>query len=142
MMCDIVIAAENARCGQPELNLGTMPGAGGTQRLPRLVGRGRALDIMLTARQVPADEAHDIGLVDRLAKGSALDDALALAEQLVKGVSLPAQLAVVRSVDAAAELSLADGLVFEAEQEQGLFEDGEAAEGIDAFVNKRRPTFA
>jgi enoyl-CoA hydratase len=142
MACTLRVAGPGAKLGLPEVKLGLIPGAGGTQRLPRLVGRGRALDIMLTARQVPADEAHDIGLVDRLAKGSALDDALALAEELVKGVSLPAQLAVVRSVDAAAELSLRDGLVFEAEQEQGLFEHGEAAEGIDAFVNKRRPTFA
>jgi enoyl-CoA hydratase len=96
---------------------------------------------MLTARQVPADEAHAIGLVDRLAKESARDDALALAEELVKGISLPAQLAVVRTVDAAAEMTLVDGLAYEAEQEQGLFEDGEAAEGIDAFVAKRKPSF-
>jgi enoyl-CoA hydratase len=96
---------------------------------------------MLTARQVQAREALEIGLVDRLADGPALRAALDLAGELARA-SLPAQLAVVRSVDAAAELPLAQGMVFEAEQEQGLFEHGEAAEGINAFIAKRRPDFA
>jgi enoyl-CoA hydratase len=141
MACTMRVAGPGARLGLPEVKLGLIPGAGGTQRLPRLVGRGRALDIMLTARQVEPAEALSIGLVDRLTDGEALKAALELAEQLV-GASLPAQLAVVRSVDAAFELPLAEGMVFEAEQEQGLFEHGEAAEGISAFVAKRRPDFA
>lgn len=141
MACTLRVAGPAARLGLPEVKLGLIPGAGGTQRLPRLVGRGRALDIMLTARQVGAAEAYEIGLVDRLAEGSAVTAALALADELV-GASLPAQLAVVRSVDAAGELSLEAGMAFEAQQEQGLFEHGEAAEGISAFVGKRRPSFA
>jgi enoyl-CoA hydratase len=140
MACTMRVAGPSARLGLPEVKLGLIPGAGGTQRLPRLVGRGRALDIMLTARQVDAAEAHAIGLVDRLADAEALKTALALAEELVDA-SLPAQRAVVRSVDAADELPLPQGMIFEAEQEQGLFEDGEAAEGIAAFVGKRRPNF-
>lgn len=141
MACTMRVAGPGARLGLPEVKLGLIPGAGGTQRLPRLVGRGRALDIMLTARQVPAREALEIGLVDRLADGSALDAALGLAGELALA-SLPAQLAVVRSVDAASERPLAEGMAFEAAQEQGLFEHGEAAEGIDAFLAKRRPAFA
>jgi 3-hydroxyacyl-CoA dehydrogenase len=141
LACHFRVAVKEAKLGLPEVKLGLIPGAGGTQRLPRLVGRGRALDIMLTARQVPADEAYAIGLVDRLAKESARDDAIALAEELVKGISLPAQLAVVRTVDAADDRPMTEGMQYEADQEQGLFEDGEAAEGIDAFVNKRKPAF-
>jgi enoyl-CoA hydratase len=123
------------------VKLGLIPGAGGTQRLPQLVGRGRALDIMLTARQVAADEALAIGLVDRLAEGDALKAALELARDLVTS-SLPAQLAVVRSVDAAFAMPLAEGFEVEKAEEQGLFETGEAAEGIDAFIAKRPPDFA
>lgn len=141
LACTLRVAGARARMGLPEVKLGLIPGAGGTQRLPRLVGHGRALDIMLTARQVAVDEAHAMGLVDRVASGAALDAALDLATELV-GSSLPAQLAVVRSVTAASELPLEQGMRFEAEQEQELFEHGEAAEGIAAFVGKRRPDFA
>lgn len=141
MACTLRVAGAGARLGLPEVRLGLIPGAGGTQRLPQLVGRGRALDLMLTARQVPAAEAHAIGLVDRLADGDVDAAALDLARELV-GASLPAQLAVVRTVDAAFELPLVEGFAFEAAQEQGLFTDGEAAEGIAAFVGKRRPDFA
>lgn len=141
MACTMRVAGPGARLGLPEVKLGLIPGAGGTQRLPRLVGRGRALDIMLTARQVEAREALEIGLVDRLTPGSAVEAALELASKLA-AASLPAQLAVVRSVDVSTELPLAEGMAFEAEQEQGLFQHGEAAEGISAFVAKRRPNFA
>jgi enoyl-CoA hydratase/carnithine racemase len=96
---------------------------------------------MLTARQVDATEARSIGLVDRLSGGDVLKEALALANELVSS-SLPAQLAVVRTVDAAFELPLADGIAFERAQEQGLFEHGEAAEGIEAFIAKRPPNFS
>lgn len=142
MACTLRVAGARARLGLPEVKLGLIPGAGGTQRLPQLVGRGRALDIMLTARQVPADEAYRIGLVDRLVDGDVLKAALELASELTEGISLPAQLAVVRTVDAAFEMPLEEGFAFEAEQEQGLFEDGEAAEGIKAFIAKRAPDFA
>jgi enoyl-CoA hydratase len=140
MGCTMRVAGPSARLGLPEVRLGLIPGAGGTQRLTQLVGRGRAIDIMVTARQVEAAEALTIGLVDRLTDGDVAKAALELAHELVK-FSLPAQLAAVRTVDAAFELPLADGIAFERAQEQGLFETGEAAEGIAAFVAKRRPDF-
>ena len=140
MACTMRVSGSSSKFGLPEVKLGLIPGAGGTQRLPQLVGRGRALDIMLTARQVDAVEALAIGLVDRLTDGDVVKEALALAAELVPS-SLPAQLAVVRSVDAAFELPLAEGISFERDQEQGLFEHGEAAEGIEAFIAKRPPRF-
>lgn len=140
MACTMRVSGRRGSFGLPEVKLGLIPGAGGTQRLPRLVGRGRALDIMLTARQVPPAEALAIGLVDRVVEGDVVEAALTLAGEL-SGSSLPAQLAVVRSVDASFELPLAEGSRYEADQEAGLFADGEAAEGIAAFLEKRRPDF-
>ena len=141
MACTMRVSGPRARFGLPEVKLGLIPGAGGTQRLPRLVGRGRALEIMLTARQVRADEALAIGLVDRLADGDVVKEAHALAAELVTS-SLPAQLAVVRAVNAAFELPPDEGLRCEALLVQRLFVDGEAAEGIRAFIAKRPPDFA
>jgi enoyl-CoA hydratase len=138
--CTLRVAGTAGRFGLPEVKLGLIPGAGGTQRLPRLVGRGRALDIMLTARQVAAEEAYRIGLVDRLTDGDATAAALTFAHELL-GPSLPAQLSVVRTVDAAFDLPLAEGARYEVDQIQALFEGGEAAEGISAFVEKRKPQF-
>ena len=140
MACTMRVSGPSSRFGLPEVKLGLIPGAGGTQRLPRLVGRGRAMDIILTARQVDATEALSIGLVDRLTDGDVVKEALALAAELVTS-SLPAQLAVVRTVDAAFDLSLAEGNGVERAEEQGLFEHGEAAEGIRAFIEKRPPSF-
>jgi enoyl-CoA hydratase/carnithine racemase len=142
LACTLRVAGAQARFGLPEVKLGLIPGAGGTQRLPRLVGRGRALDIMLTGRQVPAEEAVAIGLVSRLAaSGRAQDEALTLAGELSR-LSRPAQQAVIAAVDASQQTSLADGLAYEAGQVNSLFETGEAKEGIAAFVEKRRPNFA
>ncbi|MFR9807385.1 enoyl-CoA hydratase/isomerase family protein [Pseudonocardia sp. RS010] len=136
------VSGADAKYGLPEVRLGLIPGAAGTQRLPRLVGRGRAIDIMATARQVPADEAAAIGLVDRLVEaGRAREAALELAGQL-SGLSRPALAAVVRTVDAAFDLPFADGKRYEVEQIQELFESGEAQEGITAFLEKRAPKFA
>jgi enoyl-CoA hydratase len=135
------VAGAEARFGLPEVKLGLIPGAGGTQRLPRLVGRGRAVDIMATARQVPTDEAAAIGLVDRaVPAGSARSAAEELAAQLV---ALPRTAidAVVRCADAAFDLPLPEGLGFEVDRIQELFEHGEAAEGITAFLEKRPPKF-
>jgi enoyl-CoA hydratase len=134
------VASRKARLGLPEGNLGLIPGAGGTQRLPRLVGRGRALDIMLTARHVEGDEALAIGLVDRIVDHDVVEAALDLAYALAQG-SLPTLLAVVRTVDAADQMSLPDGIRFEANQIAALFSDGEASEGISAFIEKRSPRF-
>lgn len=142
MAATMRVSGADARYGLPEVRLGLIPGAAGTQRLPRLVGRGRAIDIMATARQVPADEAKAIGLVDRLVPaGEARDAALQLAAQLA-GLSRPALAAVVRTVDAAFDLPFADGTRYEVEQIQELFETGEAREGITAFLEKRSPKFA
>jgi enoyl-CoA hydratase/carnithine racemase len=141
LACTMRVSGSRGRFGLPEVKLGLIPGAGGTQRLPRLVGRGRALDIMLTARQVLAEEALAIGLADRLTHGDVVKEALALAAELVTS-SLPAQLAVVRAVNAAFELPPDEGFRYEALLEQGLFTDGEAAEGIRAFIAKRPPDFA
>ena len=142
MACHLRVGGADAKLGLPEVRLGLIPGAGGTQRLPRLVGRGRALDIMLTGRQVPADEALTMGLIDRLvSSGTALEAALKLAAELV-GVSLPAQRAVIRTVDAAFDTPLDEGLRYEVAQEQLLFEEGEAKEGITAFLEKRAPKFS
>ncbi|MFF3380422.1 enoyl-CoA hydratase/isomerase family protein [Streptomyces sp. NPDC002680] len=142
MACTLRVAGADARFGLPEVKLGLIPGAGGTQRLPRLVGRGRALDIMLTGRQVPAAEAHAIGLADRLTDaGKAEAAALELAEKLVT-LSRPALVAVIRTVDAAFDLPLEQGFRYEVEQEQELFEAGEAQEGLTAFLEKRPPKFA
>lgn len=141
MACTLRVAGTESLLGLPEVNLGLIPGAGGTQRLPRLVGRGRALDIMLTARKVKADEALRIGLIDRLVPaGTASEAARELARELC-GPSAPAQQAVVRTVDAAYERPLSDGLGYEVEQIQELFERGEAVEGIRAFIAKRAPEF-
>ncbi|HET7399093.1 MAG TPA: enoyl-CoA hydratase-related protein [Intrasporangium sp.] len=142
MACHLRVAGAEARLGLPEVRLGLIPGAGGTQRLPRLVGRGRALDIMLTARQVCAEEALTMGLIDRLVPaGTALEAALGLADELL-AMSLPALQAVVRTVDAAFGLPASAGFAFEVAQEQALFEGGEAKEGIAAFLQKRPPKFA
>ncbi len=141
MACTLRVAGAGARFGLPEVKLGLIPGAGGTQRLPRLVGRGRALDIMLTARQVAAPEAHAIGLVDRLtADGKAEQEALKLAAEL-RGMSQPALHAVARTVDASFDLPLVEGFAYEVAQEQELFESGEAKEGLMAFLEKRPPNF-
>jgi enoyl-CoA hydratase len=129
MAATMRVSGADARFGLPEVKLGLIPGAAGTQRLPRLVGRGRAIDIMATARQVPAEEAKAIGLVDRLVPaGGAREAALELAT-------------VLRTVDAAFDLPFPDGQQFEIEQIQQLFEHGEAAEGIAAFLEKRAPKF-
>jgi enoyl-CoA hydratase/carnithine racemase len=142
LACTMRIGSESARLGLPEAKLGLIPGAGGTQRLPRLVGRGRALDMMLTAREVPAEEALAIGLLDRVtAPGGALKQALELAGQF--GImSRPALAAVLSCVDDAAELPLAEGMAWEAARVTDLFDSPDGREGLAAFIAKRPPSFA
>jgi enoyl-CoA hydratase len=142
MACALRVAGDESKLGLPEVKLGLIPGAGGTQRLPRLVGRGRALDIMLSGRQVAAAEAGAIGLVDRVVQtGTATAAAVAWAQELCT-MSLPAQRAVLRTVGAAFDLPLAEGLGYEDEQVYELFDAGEAKEGLTAFLEKRAPKFA
>ena len=136
------VGSRSAQLGLPESKLGLIPGAGGTQRLPRVVGRGRALDIMLTARNVPADEAYAMGLLDRLVEpGEAEKAALELAGQLA--TRSPAALTqVMRCVDDAFDLPLEEGKQREAERVTELFAGPEAREGLGAFIQKRRPDYA
>ena len=141
MAASLRVAGRDARLGLPETRLGLIPGAGGTQRLPRLVGRGPALDIMLTPRTVDAAEAHAIGLVDRVVDaGDAEKAALAWAAQLA---ALPTSAldAVLRCVDDAQELPLAEGLAREADRVGELFGGEDAREGVAAFLERRPPEF-
>ena len=142
MACTLRVGSRDARLGLPEAKLGLIPGAGGTQRLPRLVGRGRALDIMLTARDVPAEEAHAIGLLDRLVEpGQAEREATALARTLCarSGAALTQ---IMRCVDDADDLPLTEGLSREADRVNALFTGPEARDGLRAFLARRRPNHA
>jgi enoyl-CoA hydratase/carnithine racemase len=142
MACTLRVGGARARFGLPEVKLGLIPGAGGTQRLPRLVGRGRALDIILTGRQVDAAEADAMGLIDRLVEdGRAEAVAMGIAHDLAS-LSLPALQAVVRTVDASIDMPLRQGMAREAREEESLFDNGEAREGIAAFLEKRPARFA
>jgi enoyl-CoA hydratase len=141
LACKLRIGSPAARLGVPEIKLGLIPGAGGTQRLPRVIGRSRALDLLVTGRQVAGEEAHAIGLLDRLVgEGEAEAVAVDIAQR-VAGFSRPALRATDRCVEAAFRLDLDAGIAFEADEEQALFEDGEASEGIAAFVGRRAPVF-
>jgi enoyl-CoA hydratase/carnithine racemase len=142
LACKLRVGTPAARLGVPEIKLGLIPGAGGTQRLPRVVGRSRALDMLVTGRQVPGEEAFAIGLLDRLVEaGSAQTVAVEIAERVAR-FSRPALRATDRCLDAAFTMELDAGIAFEADEEQKLFEDGEATEGIAAFVARRAPVFA
>jgi enoyl-CoA hydratase/carnithine racemase len=142
LACTMRIGSESARLGLPEARLSLIPGSGGTQRLPRLVGRGRALDMMLTIREIPAAEALAIGLLDRVTEpGGAVEQALELAGQF-GAMSRPALAAVLRCVDDAAELPLAEGMAREADRVTDLLDSPDGQEGLAAFVAKRLPSFA
>jgi enoyl-CoA hydratase len=141
MMCDIVIAAENARFGQPEVNLGVMPGAGGTQRLPRAVGKAKAMDLCLTARMMDAQEAERAGLVSRVVPLEKLmDEALAVAEKIAS-CSLPVVMMIKESINRAYESTLAEGVLFERRLFHSQFALADQKEGMAAFLEKRKPTF-
>jgi enoyl-CoA hydratase/carnithine racemase len=142
LACDLRIAAEGGyRIGLPEVALGLLPGTGGTQRLPRLIGRGRALELMTTGRTVTPDEAHRLGMVDRLVPAGELDTAVAeLAATLAGGAPL-AVAAVKRAVVDGVDRPLADGLRHELEQLAPLFASDDAREGMTAFTEKRPAKF-
>jgi enoyl-CoA hydratase len=141
MMCDIVIAADNARFGQPEINLGIMPGAGGTQRLPRVVGKAKAMDLCLTARQMDAQEAERAGLVSRVVPlDKLMDEALAVAEKIA-GYSLPVVMMIKESINRAYETTLAEGVLFERRLFHSQFALEDQKEGMAAFLEKRKPSF-
>ncbi|MHA7598840.1 enoyl-CoA hydratase [Alicycliphilus sp. T452] len=141
MMCDFIIAADNARFGQPEIKLGVIPGAGGTQRLPRAVGKAKAMDMALTARMMDATEAERAGLVSRVVPlDKLMEDALGAAI-VISGFSQIAVMAAKESVNRAFEGTLSDGVMFERRLFHALFATQDQKEGMDAFVNKRAPNF-
>jgi enoyl-CoA hydratase len=141
MMCDIVIAAESAKFGQPEIKLGIIPGAGGTQRLPRAVGKAKAMDLVLTGRMMDAVEAERAGLVSRVVSAERLlDEALAVAGQLA-AYSLPAVMMAKEAINRAYEAPLGEGLLFERRLFHSLFATVDQKEGMAAFVEKRKPAF-
>ncbi|MCG7415288.1 enoyl-CoA hydratase [Microbacterium aurum] len=142
MMCDIILAADTARFGQPEVNLGVIPGMGGTQRLIRAVGYYKAAELILTGRMMDAAEAERAGLVSRVVPASdLLDDAQRTAETIASK-SLPSVFAAKAALDAALETSLAEGLRLERHVFAALFDTADQKEGMAAFREKREPRFA
>lgn len=141
MMCDFIIAADNARFGQPEIKLGIIPGAGGTQRLPRAIGKAKAMDLALTGRMMNADEAERAGLVSRVVPlDNLMDEALGAALSICD-YSQIAVMSAKESVNRAFESNLSDGIMFERRMFHALFATEDQKEGMDAFVNKRKAVF-
>ena len=141
MMCDFIIAADSARFGQPEIKLGIIPGAGGTQRLPRAVGKSKAMDLALTGRMMDATEAERAGLVSRVVPADKLlAEALAAAE-LICTMSGPSVMAAKECVNRAFEGTLAEGMAYERRMFHALFATADQKEGMQAFLEKRKPAF-
>lgn len=141
LACDIVIAADDARFGLPEIKLALLPGAGGTQRLPRAVGKAKAMDMCLSGRLMSASEAERSGLVSRIVAADVLrDESIALATT-VAGYSSPALMAIKESINRAYESALSEGVLFERRQLHARFASQDAREGIGAFLDKRKPAF-
>jgi enoyl-CoA hydratase len=141
MMCDMIFAADTARFGQPEIKLGTLPGAGGTQRLPRAVGKAKAMDLCLTARFMDAAEAEKAGLVARIYPAEQLLEETLKAAATIAGFSLPAVMMIKESVNRAFESSLNEGLLFERRAFHAAFALEDQKEGMAAFAEKRKPAF-
>ena len=141
MMCDFIIAAENAKFGQPEIKLGVIPGAGGTQRLPRAVSKAKAMDLVLTARMMDAAEAERAGLVSRVVAPERLLDEALEAATIIAGMSLPSVIMAKECVNRAYESSLQEGILFERRVFHSCFATEDQKEGMAAFVEKRKPDF-
>ena len=139
MMCDIIIAADSARFGQPEITLGTIPGAGGTQRLTRAVGKAKAMDLCLTGRMMDAEEAERAGLVSRVVAADRLMEEALGAAKKIAGLSLPATMMAKESVNRAFETTLAEGIRFERRLFHSTFATEDQKEGMAAFAEKRKP---
>ncbi|MEO0791947.1 MAG: enoyl-CoA hydratase-related protein, partial [Pseudomonadota bacterium] len=141
MMCDFIIAADTAKFGQPEINLGVSPGAGGTQRLTRFVGKSKAMEMCLTGRMMDADEAERSGLVSRIVPADTLmDEALKAAETIAKK-SMPIVMMTKESVNRSYETTLAEGVRFERRLFHSMFATDDQKEGMAAFAEKRKPSF-
>ncbi len=142
MMCDIIVAADSAKFGQPEIKLGIIPGAGGTQRLPRAVGKAKAMDLVLTGRMMDAQEAERAGLVSRVVPADRLlAEAIGIGESIAE-FSLPAVMMAKEAVNRAYEATLAEGLLFERRLFHSLFATSDQKEGMAAFLEKRKPKFS
>ena len=141
MMCDFIIAADNAKFGQPEIKLGIIPGAGGTQRLPRAVGKAKAMDMILTGRMMDAAEADRAGLVSRVVPAAELMDVTFAAAQAICELGGPAVMMAKECVNRAYESALAEGILFERRAFHSLFATEDQKEGMAAFVGKRKAGF-
>jgi enoyl-CoA hydratase len=141
MMCDMIYAADTAKFGQPEIKLGILPGAGGTQRLPRAVGKAKAMDMCLTARFIDAQEAERAGLVARIIAADKLLEETLAAAATIAGFSSPVVMMIKESVNRAYESSLQEGLLFERRTFHAAFALADQKEGMAAFVEKRKPVF-
>ena len=141
MMCDFIIAADSARFGQPEIKIGIIPGAGGTQRLPRAVGKSKAMDLVLTGRMMDAAEAERAGLVSRVVPAAQLLDEALAAAAAICGMSGPSVAMAKESVNRAFEGSLSDGISYERRLFHSLFATEDQKEGMEAFLGKRKPVF-
>ena len=141
MMCDFIIAADNAKFGQPEIKLGIIPGAGGTQRLPRAISKAKAMDMVLTARMMDAAEAERAGLVSRVVPLAELMDVVLAAAKTICEMSGPSVMMAKECVNRAYEVSLAEGVLYERRNFHSLFAMHDQKEGMDAFLNKRAPNF-
>ncbi|TFZ06492.1 enoyl-CoA hydratase [Ramlibacter henchirensis] len=142
MMCDIVIAADTAKFGQPEIKLGIIPGAGGTQRLPRTIGKAKAMDMILTSRMMDAQEAERSGLVSRIVPADKLMDEAIAAALVIADMPRLAAMAAKESVNRAFETPLSDGVMFERRLFHALFSTADQEEGMEAFLAKRPPAFS
>lgn len=141
MMCDFIVCADNAKFGQPEIKLGVIPGAGGTQRLPRFIGKSKAMDMILTGRMMGAEEAERSGLVSRVFPLEDLkDEAFKIAKSIAE-LSLPSAMVAKEAVNRAYEISLSEGIKFERRTFHALFATEDQKEGMAAFVDKRSPKF-
>ncbi|WP_396331684.1 enoyl-CoA hydratase [Burkholderia anthina] len=141
LACDIVIATDDARFGLPEIRLALLPGAGGTQRLPRAIGKAKAMDMCLSGRLMSAAEAERSGLVSRIVAADTLrDESIALATTIA-GYSSPALMAIKESINRAYESVLSEGVLFERRQLHARFASQDAREGMRAFLDKRKPVF-
>ncbi len=141
MMCDFIIAADTAKFGQPEIKLGIIPGAGGTQRLPRAVSKAKAMDLALTARMMDAAEAERAGLVSRVVPADKLLDEALAAATLIAGFSLPSVMMAKECINRAYEGPLSEGMLFERRMFHSTFATEDQKEGMSAFVEKRKPDF-
>ena len=141
MMCDFIIAGDNAKFGQPEVSLGVLPGAGGSQRLTRFVGKSKAMEMCLTGRLMDAEEAERAGLVSRIVPASKLFDEAIKTAAMIAAMSRPISMMVKESVNRSYETTLAEGVLFERRLFHSAFATQDQKEGMEAFSEKRKPNW-